>query len=347
MPLLRTSSRVFPVLVIGAASMYCLWTRNASNTHGPPVAYAHRLRQNVVTEGDKNKMIDNRLAGLHQDRTRIQAMIAVLNDPVNAETHETALLALARLGATEALPKIDALILANSDQEVTNYAIGARARLVAEAAVKETASKADAARLKVERFYQQMKLAPNDLNAAEDDYQQILRSPSSVGTPLVTPVGVMAVDELADMVYRGNYRDYESLPGIKEVNFGIDYGAALKIRLAPLSRQQRITTMISEMSSKTKWKMLDNLEGQLLADEGPAASQAIASKLHEVMIHRSQYSAEGIGSMFGVLGDIGDPSYAPLVESFKEDADPAVAEYAERSYGAIAKGIRVQVVYGY
>ncbi len=348
--------RVLPLVAASIAAVCCLLWRNDSHgsrpfSCGQSTAYAHcprRPRANGVSKEDKDRMIDNRLAGLRQDRTRIPATIAALNPPAKAETHMTNLLALARLGAVEALPAIDALIAADADQETTSYAIAARARLVAEADAREQNVGADRASAKVQRFYEQLRLSPDDLNGAEAAFQPSLQQPGGGGRAVVvTPVGVNAVQELADMVYHGSYKDYALLPGVTGVNFQVDHGAGLKMRLAPLSRQQRITTMVEELSHKKKYALWDALEGQLLADEGSAASQAMAAKLRDIREHRSGYSAEGIGSMFGILGDIGDPAYAPLVESFREDSDPAVAEYAERTYGAIAKGIRVQAVYGY
>lgn len=210
-------------------------------------------------------------AGFAGDHTDVPALVASFQTLSSPFFYREPLNALARLGAVEALPAVDAVIEADRDQDTTNFAVAARARLVAEDAVSGLPS-GPAKAAKVARFYKELGLTPADLNKAEAWFQpqRLQRLPS--GSPVPAPIGADAVQQLADMVYRGNYADYAALPGVSQVDFGPDYGAALKMRLAPLSQQQRISTMIQELANKTTWSLLDNLETQLLVDEGKAAS---------------------------------------------------------------------------
>ena len=286
-------------------------------------------------------------AGLTGDHSQVPVIVASLGTLSDPFYYAEPLQALARLGATEALPAIDAVIQDNKNQDTTNYAVAARARLVAEAAVSGLPDGPVKAAVKIARFYQELGLTPAQLNQAEAQYQpqRTHRLPS--GGPVPAPVGVAAVRQIADMVYHGNYGDYAALPGVAQVDFTPDYGAALKMRLAPLTQQQRISTMIQEMMGKKVYTMLDDMEGQLLANVGAAASQAIADQLMMMEANRSNYTDGDFSAMFGVLSDIGDTDQAPLVEHFEHDPDDSLAEHAKGAYYNVSQGVPVVSVIGY
>jgi hypothetical protein len=305
--------------------------------------YGGRLPQ----ETEKQTMQAHQ-AGLNGDTTQIPAILDILRLPFDPDSHETAMLALARLGAVQALPQFDTISRNKDHTEIADFAIAARARLVAESQAPPPGLGRAAA--KVARFYQELNLSPQDLNAALADYQHNYSGKLHVTLPQATEVGLDAVEQLADMVYHdapGVAAEYASLPGIAALNFAADPPSALKMRLAPLSKPERISIMIQDMMHKKKWSALDNDETQLLDDEGLDASHAAAAQLKLMEQHRANFIAEDYETLFGVLHNIGDKEQAPLIAHFKSDADPIVAEYADRVYGSIADGIKTRIVYGY
>lgn len=157
------------------------------------------------------------------------------------------------------------------------------------------------------------------------------------------------MEQLADMVYHDSYKDYAALPGIAAVNFSADPPAALKMRLAPLSRPERITAMIYDLTHRTRtvWSAVDNDEVQLLDDEGLDASHAVADQLKTMEQHQGEYKPTAFGAMFSVLNNVGDKEQAPLVYHFKSNPDPVIAEYADRLYDLVAKGSQTLIVSGY
>ena len=310
-------------------------------------AHAH---PNVgLSAEDENHAIQAQQAGLAGDTSQIPAITALLRQPVQPALHETALMALARLGAASALPLFDALIQNKDNPDVAAFAVAARARLAAESAAQSFSPGPSQAANKVTRFYQELNLSPQDLNAAVANYQQNSRQRPAISLPFATSVGEEAVVQLADMIYHDGSENYASLPGVSAVNFAADPPSALKMRLASLSKEERIATMIFDLTHKISpvWTPLDNDEVQLLTDEGQPASRAAAAQLVVMEQNRQSYKSTAFGAMFSVIANVGDRDQAPLVKHFKADPDPIVAEYADRLYDSIAKGHESRVVHGY
>lgn len=338
-------------LGLGSLVVFCFLSVHSHANHllnGLPAA---EVRSGSLSTDDSKSVLQAHLAGLSGDTTQISAIIDLLSQPLHPAKHETAMLALARLGAVQALPQFDDVMKAKDVPDVTAFALTARARLVAEnqaASVSRGPSRA----AKVARFYQELNLSPQDLNRALADYQQNYKGKLHVTVPTATVVGQDAVEQLADMVYHDRFAsasDYASLSGIAAVNFSAEPPAALKMRLAPLSQQERITTMIHDLTHRTQkvWSPLDNDEVQLLDDEGQAASRAVAVQLTSMEQNRSQYPSETFEPLFSVLHNIGDKEQTSLVAHFKNDPDPKIADDANFAFGTVSEGIGTQLVYGY
>jgi hypothetical protein len=346
------NSKVAQRFITGAFILcYFLGVSNHSGHwhYGLSAAQA-RQRYGSLSPDMDAKTMQAHEAGLSGDTTQIPAIIDLFRQPVNPDSHETAMLALARLGATQALPQFDILSQDKDNPEVARFALTARARLVAESQTQALAPGPARSAAKVSRFYQELNLSPQDLNAALADFQHNYSGKLHVTLPQATEVGLDAVDQLADMVYHdapGVATEYASLPGIAALNFAAQPPAALKMRLAPLSKPERIATMIQDMMHKKKWSPLENDETQLLDDEGLDASHAVAAQLKLMEQHRTNFITDDYEVMFGVLYNIGDKEQAPLIAHFKEDANPAIADLADRVYGSIVKGIKMRIVYGY
>ena len=327
----------------GTLALACFFTLSAAEA---------RQRYGGLSEDVAKRVLQTQQAGLSGDTTQIPASLDILRLPFNPDSHETVMLALARLGATQALPQFDTISQNKDHTEIADFAIAARARLVAESQTQAIVLGPVRAAAKVSRFYQELNLSPQDLNAALADFQHNYSGKLHVTLPQATEVGLDAVDQLADMVYHdapGVAADYASLPGIAALNFAAQPPAALKMRLAPLSRQERIAAMIHDLTHQTSriWSPLDNDETQLLDDEGLDASHAAAAQLKLMDQHQADYKSTAFGAMFSVLNNIGDKEQAPLVAHFKSNSNPTVAEYADRLYDSIADGNQTRIVYGY
>lgn len=239
---------------------------------------------------------------------------------------------------------MDTFITGAFDPDDVAFARAARARLLAEAAGQGINSGPAQAAAKVARFYQALGLTPASLNAAVSAESN---DPRPRYQREAAPLAVYALRELADMVYRGNYRDYASLPGVAVVDFTPDGPAALKMRLAPLPQPQRMDTMLGELSHKDKLLKEDNFEIQLAADEGLSASHAVAARLRYMQAHREQFAGIGFAALFDVLRGVGDKEQAPLVAQFQHDSDYDVGYYSRMDFYKLQRGMQRQYVAGY
>jgi len=283
-----------------------------------------------------------RQAGIRGDRSQIPYMLQAFKSPPDSGVAEVAytvrmslLMPLARLGAVEALPAFNDVIQSNPEKplpgqsypnvrentEVIAATKVAKARLVAESATTTIADSRARAAAKVTRFYQELGLTPENINAAVALYAEQKRS-SLKAAKLVSdspgpnrPVEIFVLNELADMVYRGRYQDYASLPQVSQVDFRQDTGVALKMRLAAISREQRVTTLITQPPASFDEVPYRN---QLLADEGPLARSAILAKRQEIAAHPEQYPNTRIlkdrllEDVLRTIGDQADTAQTPV-----------------------------------
>jgi len=280
---------------------------------------------------DESKQIASmRRAGITGDRTQVPAMIAVLSDPSHPHplAIRTALHALAQLGATEALPFVDAV--AQSKTLEPDYVKVVRQRLLAESDARSTADTNAQAATKISTFYSGLGLTPDQLNAATASLQS--------GSPKQPGLHLSALREIADMAYHGIYNDYAALPGVKQLNFQQDYPSALKIRLAPLARVDRVNAMIDDLAHTQSIGPKQKYEMQLLDDEGILASHAAAAQLQQMDSHRNQYPREGFEAIFSVLSGAGDSTQAPLVDHYTQDQDGYIAYFASNAYPDVKAG---------
>ena len=256
-----------------------------------------------------------RQAGLHGDRSQIPYMVEAFQNPVSDDNDVSyhirlsLLRPLAQLGATEALPALDDVIQSDplrplpgqtyadswENGQIIALSKAVKARILAQSSAQGAADDKARASAEVKCFFQELGQTPESLNAAvaayqlknQQHYEAAGRNPDYRHDAV--PVEVFAVRELADMAYRDRYRGFASLPDVARVDFRQDAGAALKARLAPLPREQRVTTLVDEISQE---KVRDNLalrRAQLLADEGPSALPAITSRQQHIKAHRDLY----------------------------------------------------------
>lgn len=316
-------------------------------------------RSGRLSTEDANNVAMMRMSGLRRDRSQIPAMIALLKNPPHQAYAYSCIHALAQMGASEALPALEpylprTVMVPSSD--LNNFAVVAKARLLAEGEAANIADDKTRAVTKVRRFYHEIGLSSNSLNAGMVAYHtpptdENGRTWMSAGGERDHPLEFYAIRELADMVYAGPYHDFASLPEISHVDFSLDYSSALKMRLAPYSREQRISIIISDLSRKTALRGDDSYEIQLAINEGTLASQAVADELQKMDKHRAQYDQGshhgGFVAMFHIISGVGDQTQMPLLRHFMDDSDAWIRHYAETAYRNLSRGDKYDRILGY
>jgi len=305
---------------------------------------------NPVSAGWLNQM---RQAGLRGDRSQLSRMIEIFQNPPVAEaldiayiTRTSLLRPLAQLGATEALPALDAFIRGDSakplpkeiaimfSQRKENIALSkvVKARILAQSATQGLADDKARAAAEVKQFFQELGQTPESLNTTAAAYQTQNRQhlEATRGIPDyrddAVPMELFAVRELADMAYRDRYRGFTSLPDVARVDFAQDDRAALKVSLAPLSREQRIAALVAEISRKETTNNSDLRRAQLLADEGPSALPAITAEQQNFKAHRERYLGK-FGTSFGGVSMLADVQKR-IVAVAEDAAKPPMSDAA-------------------
>lgn len=306
-----------------------------------------------VDPQEEDKAETLHLAGLQNDRSQIPSLIVAIEEHTPTWSTLPAIHALARMGVTEALPALDWWIQDERRPIIQSEARVAKARIIALNGASSVKGASAQAASVISRFYSELGLTSVDINAAVADYytrlEQQLRTNTYRGSSsLLKPVEVFAMQDVADMVYHGSYSAYASLPGVTQLNFQRDEASALKMRLAPLSRADRLNTLCKELA-EDKTQALSNIcKMQLIADEGSAGSQAVATKLRDMDAHQSLHTNENFRTLFRVLAATGDKSQGPLVQHFQDEhSRKLVAANEVAGTVAFANGYKKQFVPGY
>ena len=199
---------------------------------------------------------------------------------------------LAQIGAVGAVPEMDNLIQTSKNVWIVDYAKVSKARLLAESGTLTKPGAATPAQLnrKITRFLAEMGYTAADLNAgageAEAAHREFLAHPYSDGGGY-TPLGLLAMREVADICYRDGTVSPASVSALKGIEFNRDAPSALKMRLAPLPRPQRVDALIQELSTdkidlydkQIQGAYIQQYKEQLLCDEDIVAKKALAAVL--------------------------------------------------------------------
>ncbi len=307
---------------------------------------------------DANNVSAMRRAGLHDDHSQAPQIIAALQNPMHPAYIYTSIHALAQMGEENSLSAIDRYIRhsdaeKDKDPDLSNFALAAKARLLAESRTQSIVDGKTLAAAKVHGFFTQLGLSPSNVNSDLAAYNSPLPLSnindkdvyvSSSDAKRIHPVGVYAARELADMIYHGRYEDFAPLPEVSAVNFNEDYASALKVRLAQVPRQNRLTSIIQELSHKASLSFNDYYEIQLAVNEGTDASKAAAGELRKMDKNREQYNQvnhhSGFTAMFQIIWGVGDKNQAPLLAYFKNAPNRFVAHYADIMYDDVLQGVK-------
>lgn len=306
-----------------------------------------------------------RSEALRGDRTHIPQMIAKLREQPNPLYIYTALHALARLGATEALPDIEALLTTyRPSDDMSAYIRASIARLQTEAGRDaDTAALAtfDAltparrasvqarSRAKVEQFLALAGIAPQEIGTAMSAYTQRKTQVLQKGRreEVRPPQEYFLLHEVADILYQSHIPGTQARQAFPDLDFAADPGSEFKAKLAGMSHKERIAWLVNDLAQKKIWKGADYLyEIQLAVDEGLDASNAAAAKLKEMDGQRTKYPANGFSGLLYILDGVGDKTQTPLVRHFVNDKDQSISNTAA-GRGGVSQGHGNQYMAGY
>lgn len=280
-------------------------------------------------------------AGVSGDRSRIPEMIHILQTHNSGDVQMTLLLALARLGANDALPAFDAVIQnkrAPTPVMLSNFAQAARARLLAET---EPTPHAQA-----ERFFKELGETPDQLSEAIRAYNESMTGSKPIAYPLRD---IDAEDELADLIYHGHAQELLADPLIAQVDFNRWDSTRVKIEMARLTPDQQRQALIDRLAHTKLWYDDQWDEAQLLLDLGHAqAAQLAVAKLQEMDSDSKSYAPEGFRSLFNVLYTAeGSTHQSPAWDHFRSHSDPKIKNAANRVFSGFDTSGKGIMVYGY
>lgn len=251
-------------------------------------------------------------------------MIAALQQrPLpNAQVLLTAAHALARFGDMDGLSAIET---AAQDKNIypevaVNLKVQA-AYLQAENLASEMPEGQARAKVKVDTFLQLLNLTPQKVNrdVVASNKPQPYPSPPS-------PIGLVAMGELVDMIYHGNYKDYADLPSVQQIDFKQNGYTNMVMRLAPLSRKERIATLVKDLAADKNYDT--DAELRLATDEGAAAGQEAVAQLGRMEQNRSSYTKANFHQLFVLISQTHPPEMKAVRTWYSADPDIKVAENA-------------------
>jgi hypothetical protein len=155
-----------------------------------------------------------------------------------------------------------------------------------------------------------------------------------------TPFEVYALRQMADFVAEGCEAGVPNAASVAGMNFSLDHATQLKVRLAPMSKKQRIDWLIESIARKKVIRGEDYYEVRALADEGTEAVEPILAKLRTLKSNREGYTYTGISTLFEPLACIGDKRAIPVVQSFVGDSDKWLNHYARQQLERLEAGYR-------
>ena len=211
------------------------------------------------------------------------------------------------------------------------------------------------ARAKVNEFYRQLGITPIEFKQATDqltgsdtDYRH------SVHGRYAGSVTFYALRELADMIYRGNYRDYMSLATVKTLDFSKDTATALKLKAAQIPKPERAQWLVNNLTSREMMIGDADMVAQLASDEGKAATTLVAARLRLMNANREKYMYVGkykSDNRFRMLTDFlyynGAVEQKEVVALVYTDEKGGLGDWAKAKVAAMDSGVRRQYVAGY
>ncbi len=235
-----------------------------------------------------------------------------------------------RLHATEVLPQIQRIIDSTEDgnnSEASSLAHVIKARLLADDAVQGISNPKQQAAQRIKLFYAELGLAPSEINVALKDYNLPRLKPN--GEPLIEigyikpiPIGVYALQEIADMMYVNGTQEYLALPMVQALNLKDDGYSSLKLRFAaktPAERGAVLAEGLADWKRGAEYDARETYIKNLAIDEGPVAAQAAVDKIQQMEAHPEQYPENGFYDLIDVVTEAGDKQQGARLEKIHDD----------------------------
>ena len=322
----RTLTMAIVLIALATAVSFQVEHFNSNRLSFGLIGSAEAAPLRPLTQQECVQLTSMRSAALRHDASQVPIILSALTSTNNPHqlVLKTAVYALAELGATKALPQFD--VLESNHTIEANYLRVARQRLIAENAASNGASTQAQADDKIKSFYTGLNISEASINSS------VLATQSNK----IPSVELYALRNVADMAYHGNYADYAKYLG--NLSFQSDYPAALKVRLAPLSRADRVTALIQDLAATKYWDVRQDYEIQLADDEGSLAANAASAQLKEMDLHPADYPEEAFATLFAVISGAGDSSQTSVVEQFTHDPNRYIAYYAKEALQGLKNG---------
>jgi hypothetical protein len=304
----------------------------ASHSHGTP--------DPPLTKEQADLIVEVRVARLKRDRTKLSFVRQALKGSHPAVLI-TALLAAGRLGDSEATNQINTLATAHLGDTVGELANVMLARINTENAIGRATSGESLSR-KVNHFLSTTKLSKTRIEEAV----RAFHARGGAGEQQ-TPFEVYALRQMADFAAEGYEAGVPNAASLAGLDFSLDHAAQLNVRLAPMSKKQRIDWLIESIARKKVMTGEDYYLVRALADEGTEAVEPILAKLRILKSNREGYSYPGIKTLFRVLDGISDKRAIPVVRSFLDDSEQWLRYYARQSLQDLERGYRTPYMVDY
>jgi len=263
-------------------------------------------------------------SGLSGDRTEVPSLVHSLQTHNATDVRKTLLMTLARLGAVDALPAVDDIVRSErgSETHIDSFARAARAYLLAQ--TEPTPHERSA------RFFRELGETPNQLNAALQKHVDAVRSRSETWVSTFPFYEADAMEDLADLVYRGPTDEFLADPLVSQVNFNLWFDAQIKVEMARLTPEQQRQTLVDRLAQSRRYDSDEWHEAQILIDLGhEQAVQVVTAKLQEMEGDSKSYALMGFQSLFRVLYACEDSTHSsPVWKHFQEHPNRKLKEIA-------------------
>lgn len=288
----------------------------------PPLA----LREEV------DLCIELRKAGLKRDRTKLPLIRKVLKEEWHPTILTAALMAAGRLADEESIPAIQSIIQRYQETNVGELAEVIIALIQTEKWVEE-ANSPQALIRKIKTFLKIVKMSKERIEEAARAFRRAKwRS--------YTPSEIYAFRLIAELVAEAIKAGVPNAANIAGLDFSLDYAAQLKVRLASMSKRERISWLIETIARKRVIRGQDYYLVCALADEGIEAVEPILAKLKFLKHNREGYAYPGIKTLFRTLACIGDKRAIPVIRSFVGDKEIWLDYYARQALEYLESGRR-------
>jgi hypothetical protein len=293
----------------------------------PPSAQArlHRGASNSVLAAQM------RAAGLMRERSQVESLVDVVNENVQEKNVFVALRALSRIGDVRAMPLFDRVEARVAQPTTKEFLKIMKARhFVEQRSQGRKSSSLTEAQSQLNTFISQLDLS---LVEFKRKYSRLAENRRGRLRGNILNSTLLLSREIADLIYI--HRDTFLLQAANdaEIDLSSDTLVALKVRLAFLPPQERINTLLAELSSNKFTGYLDFEDAaftvRLLVDMGAPAQQSIKARLERLRTDRAASEDEFTASLISAYAMFSTNRQSSVVTDFKNDRSEQVRGAAE------------------